>query len=421
MMFVLYRMATIIAGPFIGLYLGRRRAAGKEDPMRFPERLGHAGIERPAGSLIWVHAASVGESVSALPLVARLLERHPDVHVLVTTGTVTSARLMAERLPDRAIHQYVPVDRPAAVARFLNHWRPDLALWTESEFWPNLVADSQARGIPMVLVNGRMSDRSFRRWGRFGGLIHRLLAGFALCLAQSERDAERLRVLGANDVRAIGNLKSAAPPLPVHEAELEKLRAAVGDRPLWLAASTHDGEEAVAAAVHQALAATHRRLLTIIVPRHPDRGEAIAQGLRGKGLAVARRAAKVTIGTDTDVYVADTMGELGLFYRLADVVFVGGSLVPHGGQNPLEPARLGCAVIYGPHMANFADFTAAFAKADATRQVEDGPGLAEIVGKLLGDSYERARLAGGARRVAAAEAAVLDEVEASIAPLVEGL
>ena len=421
MMFAFYRMATIIAGPFVGLYLGRRRAAGKEDPMRYPERLGHAGVKRPAGSLIWIHAASVGESLSALPLVERLLERRPNLHMLVTTGTVTSARLMAERLPDRALHQYVPVDRPGAVACFLDHWRPDLALWTESEFWPNLVADTQARGIAMVLVNGRMSDRSFRRWRRFDGLIHRLLAGFTLCLAQSERDAERLRALGAAAVRGIGNLKSAAPPLPVHEAELEKLRAAVGDRPLWLAASTHDGEEAVVATVHKALAATHRRLLTIIVPRHPNRGEAIAQGLRAKGLAVARRAAKVTIGTDTEVYVADTMGELGLFYRLADVVFVGGSLVSHGGQNPLEPARLGCAVVYGPHMTNFTDFTAAFAKADATRQVEDGPGLAEVVGKLLGDSYERARLAAAARRIAEAEAAVLDEVEAAIAPLVDGL
>jgi 3-deoxy-D-manno-octulosonic-acid transferase len=421
MMFAFYRMATIIAGPFVGLYLGRRRAAGKEDPMRYPERLGHAGVKRPAGSLIWIHAASVGESLSALPLVERLLERRPNLHMLVTTGTVTSAQLMAERLPDRALHQYVPVDRPGAVACFLDHWRPDLALWTESEFWPNLVADTQARGIAMVLVNGRMSDRSFRRWRRFDGLIHRLLAGFTLCLAQSERDAERLRALGAAAVRGIGNLKSAAPPLPVHEAELEKLRAAVGDRPLWLAASTHDGEEAVVATVHKALAATHRRLLTIIVPRHPNRGEAIAQGLRAKGLAVARRAAKVTIGTDTEVYVADTMGELGLFYRLADVVFVGGSLVSHGGQNPLEPARLGCAVVYGRHMTNFTDFTAAFAKADATRQVEDGPGLAEVVGKLLGDSYERARLAAAARRIAEAEAAVLDEVEAAIAPLVDGL
>lgn len=421
MMLGLYRLATILAGPLIGLYLGRRRAAGKEDPERFPERLGQASVERPVGVVVWIHATSVGESLSALPLVERLLLRRPGIHVLVTTGTVTSARLMAERLPERALHQYVPVDRPGAVRRFLDHWRPDLALWTESEFWPNLVAGTQARGIPMVLVNGRMSDRSYRRWRHLRGLIRPLLAGFALCLAQSGRDGQRLTSLGAVDVRVAGNLKTAAAPLPAGHAAMETLRTALGGRPLWLAASTHDGEEALVAAVHKSLSAAHPDLLTIIVPRHPERGEAIAQELRGKGLTVARRAAKVTVGRDTEIYVADTMGELGLFYRLATVVFVGGSLVPHGGQNPLESARLDCAVVHGPHMTNFAAFTAAFADADAARQVADGDGLRETVGELLGDPRECARLATAARAVAEAEASVLDTVEIAIAPLVGGL
>ncbi|MFP6745005.1 MAG: 3-deoxy-D-manno-octulosonic acid transferase, partial [Alphaproteobacteria bacterium] len=347
--------------------------------------------------------------------------RRPGIHVLVTTGTVTSARLMAERMPERALHQYVPVDRPGAVRRFLDHWRPDLALWTESEFWPNLVAGTQARGIPMVLVNGRISDRSYRRWRHLRGLIRPLLAGFALCLAQSGRDGQRLTSLGAVDVRVAGNLKTAAAPLPAGHAAMETLRTAFGGRPLWLAASTHDGEEAMVAAVHKSLSAAHPDLLTIIVPRHPERGEAIAQELRGKGLTVARRAAKVTVGHDTEIYVADTMGELGLFYRLATVVFVGGSLVPHGGQNPLESARLDCAVVHGPHMTNFAAFTAAFADADAARQVADGDGLRETVGELLGDPRECARLATAARAVAEAEASVLDTMETAIAPFVGGL
>jgi 3-deoxy-D-manno-octulosonic-acid transferase len=416
MMLGLYRLATILAGPLIGLYLGRRRAAGKEDPERFSERLGHTSIERPVGAVVWIHAASVGESLSALPLVERLLLRRPGIHVLVTTGTVTSARLMAERLPERALHQYVPVDRPAAVRRFLDHWRPGLALWTESEFWPNLVAGTQARGIPMVLVNGRMSDRSYRRWRRLRGLIRPLLAGFALCLAQSGRDGKRLRSLGAADVRVAGNLKTAAAPLPAGQAAMETLRTAFGGRPMWLAASTHDGEEAMVAAVHKSLSVDYPDLLTIIVPRHPERGEAIAQDLRGRQLTVARRAAKVTVGRDTEIYVADTMGELGLFYRFATVVFVGGSLVPHGGQNPLEPARLDCAVVHGPHMTNFAAFTAAFADADAARQVADGDELRDTVGELLGDPKECARLAAAARAVAENEASVLDTVETAIAP-----
>ena len=417
----LYRALTILAAPLIGLYLGRRRAAGKEDAERLPERLGVAGAARPPGPLVWVHAASVGESLAALPLVERVLETRPDLRALVTTGTVTSARLMAERLPARALHQYVPVDRPDAVGRFLDHWQPDLALWTESEFWPNLVADTQARGIPMVLVNGRMSDRSFGRWTLMRGFIGPLLAGFAMCLAQSERDTRRLRALGATDVRAAGNLKSAAPPLPVDEAELARMRAAFEGRPLWLAASTHPGEETIAATVHHTLAEAHGGLLTIIAPRHPARGETIAEGLRGMGLGVALRSAGEAVGADTDIYVADTLGELGLFYRLAGAAFVGGSLVPHGGQNPLEPARLDCAVVYGPHMDNFATFTAAFAAGDAATPVADAEGLTGAVGALLGDDDLRARRAAAARAVAEAEAGVLDVVEAALAPFLDTL
>ena len=417
----LYRALTILAAPLIGLYLRRRRAAGKEDPERFAERLGVPGAARPEGPLVWVHAASVGESLAALPLIERILERRAGLHVLVTTGTVTSARLLAERLPGRALHQYAPVDRPDAVRRFLDHWRPGLALWTESEFWPNLVADTQARGIPMVLINGRMSERSFRRWRRLGGLIRRLLAGFALCLAQSPREAERLAALGAVEVRAAGNLKSAAAPLPVDCRALEDLRAATVGRPLWLAASTHPGEETIVAAVHRALAPRHRGLLTIIVPRHPERGPAIADGLRATGLRVSLRSAGDAIVADTEVYLADTLGELGLFYRLSAVAFVGGSLVPHGGQNPLEPARLDCAVVHGPHMANFADFSAAFAAAGAAIEVADGDGLADAVGGLLDDAGERARRAAAAHAVADAEAGVLDVVEAAIAPYLDAL
>ncbi|MFQ5984408.1 MAG: 3-deoxy-D-manno-octulosonic acid transferase [Alphaproteobacteria bacterium] len=416
-----YRGLTRLAGPLIGLYLTRRKAAGKEDSVRFPERLGRPGRARPCGPLVWTHAASVGEATSSLPLVERVLAARPDAHVLMTTGTVTSARLLAARLPVRAFHQYVPVDRPAAVCRFLDHWRPDLALWVEQELWPNLLNETQARAVPMVLVNGRMSLASFARWRRFPGLVRPLVKGFALCLAQSEADARRFATLGAGDVRSLGNLKAAAPALAADAQELARLEGATRGRPLWLAASTHAPEEVMAGRVHQRLKAQHPGLLTIVVPRHPARGQEVAAELRRASLAVALRSNGADIEPETDVYLGDTMGELGLFYRFGEVVFVGGSLIPHGGQNPIEPARLDCALVYGPHMFNFADFVAAFDASDAAEMVADEDSLAGAVGRLLTDTELRARRVEAARSVAEAQKEVLDRVFAALAPYLRAL
>ncbi len=417
----IYRGLTTVAAPLIGLYLRRRRAAGKEDAARFDERFGHAGAPRPAGPLAWIHAASVGEAVSMLPLIERLLARRGDARVLMTTGTVTSAQLIADRLPAGALHQYVPVDRPDAVRRFLDHWKPDLALWAESELWPNLVAETQARGVPCLMVNARMSSASFKRWRRLRGLVAPLLGGFALCLAQNDEEAARLAALGATDVRAVGNLKFAADPLPADAAALDRLRAAVGDRPLWLAASTHSGEERIVAEAHRALTRTHPGLLTVIVPRHPQRGAALAGELDAADLNIARRAREDAIAADTHVYLADTLGELGLFYRLAEIVFVGGSLVPHGGHNPLEPARLGCALLWGPHMFNFSAVAEGFAAADAVEPVADGGALARAVARLLDDTDLRHRRAEAARVVAETESGVLDAIEDAIAPYLDAM
>ncbi len=280
----LYRGFTTLALPLISLYLARRRAQGKEDGARFGERFGRAGRPRPDGPLIWLHAASVGEALSILRLTEKVLTDYPEVNMVVTTGTVTSARLLAERLPSRAIHQYVPVDRPAWARRFLDHWRPDIALWVESEFWPNLINETQARAITMILLNGRMSLRSFAAWRRWPGLIRPLLGGFALCLAQDEAEAERLRALGAPAVKAPGNLKVAAGALPVDEEEACRLAHSIGARPLWLAASTHAGEEEIVVEAHRRIAPTHRGLLTIIVPRHPSRGREVAAALERSGV-----------------------------------------------------------------------------------------------------------------------------------------
>ncbi len=413
---VLYRTATHAAALPLRIYLDRRLRRGKEDAARFGERLGRAGQPRPVGPLLWLHGASVGESLSALPLIDALRHHRPELQILVTSGTVTSAAILGERLPVGVVHQYVPVDRPLWVRRFLDHWRPDLVLWLESELWPNMLAEIRARQVPAVLLNARMSETSCRRWIRWApGTIRWLLATFARCLAQSEADGGRYRRLGAGDVACLGNLKAAAAALPADERALAALRAEIGTRPLWLAASTHAGEEAAVAAVHRRLA--RPGLLTVIVPRHAGRGPEIAAELRSAGLRVARRAAGEAPTAGCDIYVADTMGELGLFYRLAPIAFVGKSLVGRGGQNPLEAARLGCAVLYGPHMGNFAETAAALVDAGAAVTVADEAALARAVGTLLDDPEARRHQGSAARAFAEAEAGTLQRVLAAIAPL----
>ncbi|HEV2302178.1 MAG TPA: 3-deoxy-D-manno-octulosonic acid transferase, partial [Stellaceae bacterium] len=379
----LYRTLTRLSRPLVLAYLAYRRRRGKEDAQRFGERFGRPGMARPAGPLVWIHAASVGEATTMLGLIERLLRARAMLEILITTGTVASAHLLEQRLPARARHQFVPVDLPDAVARFLDHWRPSLALWVESELWPNLILATRARGIPMVLVNGRLSTRSFRHWRWSPGLIAPVLESFQLCLAQDSKQASRLGRLGARHVAEAGDLKSAAERLPVDRRELSRLEQQIGARPRWLAASTHPGEEEVAADVHQRLAPTHPELLTIIVPRHPLRGEAIGRMLGARGLSTARRSTSDPIATDTNVYIADTMGELGLFYSLAGIAFVGGSLSRKGGHNPFEAARLGCAVLHGPDMSNCAVMATALAAAGASETITDAEGLAHVVATLL--------------------------------------
>ncbi|MFQ5955575.1 MAG: 3-deoxy-D-manno-octulosonic acid transferase [Kiloniellales bacterium] len=421
MSLTLYRGLTDLAGPLIPLYLARRKAKGKEDPARLDERLGRPSLRRPSGPLVWLHGASVGEAMSVLALIERLRAAWPGLGLMVTTGTVTSAALMRERLPDGVFHQYVPIDRTAYVRRFLDHWRPGLALWVESEFWPNLVCEVQRRAIPMVLLNGRMSAKSHNGWRRIPGTIATLLGGFQLCLVQDRDQVERFAALGAPAVKCLGNLKFASLPLPVDPAALDRLRAAVDERPLWLAASTHDGEEALVAMAHRRLAGDHPDLLTVIVPRHPNRGPAIAEALQAQGLRVGRRAGGDAPEAATEVYVADTVGELGLFYRLAEVVFVGGSLVPHGGHNPLEPAQLDGAVLIGPHTHNFGAMVSALRRRNACVEVADGPALAAAVARLMADPAARRRTIEAARAVADDNRGVLEAVIAELAPHLDRL
>lgn len=416
-----YRSLTGAAAPLVKLYLDGRCRRGKEDPARLGERFGLTGAVRPDGPLIWVHAASVGEAQSVLPLIGRVLDERPGLALLMTTGTVASARLLAERLPPRARHQFVPVDLPRAVERFLDHWHPDLAIWVESELWPNLVMATRRRGIPMILANGRLSQGSFARWRFVPGLVRPVLAAFSECLAQDAAQAARFRALGARDAASLGDLKTAAAPLPADPAAVAAFRNCLGARPIWVACSTHAGEEEVAAEAHGSAARAHPSLLTVIVPRHPVRGPAIAEMLRERGLRVARRAAGEPIAAATDVYLADTFGELGLFFRLADIVFIGGSLVRKGGHNPFEAARLGCAVLHGPHTANCAAMVEALDAAGAALAVADAASLAEAVARLLADRSECAERAAAAAEVAAAGDGALDAVLDRLAPWLDRL
>lgn len=413
-----WHATATLAAPALRVMLRRRAARGKEIAGRLSERRGVDRTPRPAGRLLWMHAASVGEAVSVLPVLAALAARPAAPWVLLTTGTVTSALLLARRLPemglDRVLHRFAPLDVPAWAARFLDHWRPDAAAFVESELWPNQLAALRRRGVPAMLLNARLSERSLRGWLRAPGFAREVVGAFDRVQARSDDDATRLRRLGARNVTAPGDLKFAGPELPADPAELDRLRGAVGSRPVWLAASTHPGEERVAADVHQALAPRYPGLLTVIAPRHPERGAVLSAEL-----GVPHRAAGAPPPAG-GVWLADTLGELGLLYRLCGVTFVGNSLAAEGGgQNPLEPARLGCAVAVGPRTGNFAEAVAALDAAGALARVADGSALAAWVGAVLGDPARRAAMGEAGRAVATAHADLPDRTAQTLLDLMD--
>src|ERR1700716_2299371 len=361
-----YRKLSSAMVPLAPALIKRRLKQGKEDPARVGERRGMSRDIRPLGPLVWIHGASVGEVLAAAALIEKL--RALNIRILLTSGTVTSAAIVAKRFPADVIHQYVPYDSPRYVARFLDHWRPGLALFIESDLWPNLILASAARRLPLVLINGRMSHRSFPRWRRISGTISALLGRFEICLAQSQVDAERFTALGCRNVIATGNLKLDVPAPPADAAKLERLMSVTRGRPVIVAASTHPGEEEIWLETHRALAGFFPGLLTVIVPRHVDRGTAISGMITASGLQPALRSREELPTAATDIYVGDTMGEMGLFYRLASIVFMGGSLVEHGGQNTIEAVKLGAAVVHGPHVFNFTDVYEALHRARGARK-----------------------------------------------------
>jgi 3-deoxy-D-manno-octulosonic-acid transferase len=409
-----YRRLSAAAMPFAPALIKRRLKLGKEDPARVAERRGMSRDVRPHGPLVWIHGASVGEVLAAAALIEKL--RVLNFRILLTSGTVTSAAIVAKRFPADIIHQYVPYDSPRYVARFLDHWRPSLALFIESDLWPNLILSSAARRLPMVLINGRMSPRSFPRWPRVSSTISALLSQFDICLAQSRTDAERFAALGSRNVVVTGNLKLDVPAPPADFSRLERLMSVTRGRPVVVAASTHPGEEEILIKTHQMLAGFFPALLTVIVPRHPARGEAVARMVGDAGLYVALRSREELPTANTAIYVADTLGELGLFYRLSPVVFMGGSLVARGGQNPIEAAKLGASIVHGPHVFNFADVYSALDGAGGARQAEDEEALVKQLGQLLADPAQRSQSVAAAERVVAQLGGALERTLAALEP-----
>ncbi len=406
-----YRWAGIAAYPLVSPYLAYRAAKGKEDRSRRMERFGYPSLDRPEGPIAWFHAASVGETMAVIPLIREMRRR--DIHVILTTGTTTSAKLAANRLGEEAIHQYVPLDLKPAVSRFLDYWQPDVAIIAESEIWPMTILELGKRHIPQILVNARMSDRSFNSWKKRPSLAEALFENMALVIAQSEADAERFRQLGALPVLVSGNLKGDNDAPPADPEALAAYWQQIGDRRTWAAISTFEGEEEAAAKVHRTLK-EHDGQLTIIVPRHPERADAIEAMLVGQGLNVARRTRNDAITPETDILLGDTIGEMGLYLRLTEIAFVGRSLFAQGGQNPIEPAMLGCAILSGGQVQNFRDTYQRLARNGSARMVRDVEMLTRAVHYLfINDEARQAMIDAGQETV--------QEMRGALAATIKGL
>ncbi len=369
--------------PFLWLFLRWRLICGKENKQRLPERYGKPTLKRPKGTLLWIHGASVGESLSALPLLEGIQQNYPNITILMTSGTVTSSRILKKRLPPGAIHQFIALDAQFYVNRFLNHWKPDLVFWLESELWPNHLLALKNRHIPVILVNARLSPSAYKSWSFFKLISKNILSCFCLCLASTQNVAKKLKKLGAQNIKTPGNLKYAAGPLPIDEEAFIHLQRILKNRPLWVAASTHPGEEKIFIETHKFLKRSIPNILTILIPRHPERGEAILEEARKSNLTITRRSLDHDPTNETDIYLSDTLGELGLFFCLSSIVVMGGSFVSIGGHNPLEPAYFKTALVWGPHMFNFPEIEKNFLKNKSALKVSKSKKLNSILLDLL--------------------------------------
>lgn len=419
-MLLFYKIITALSAPILNILLKRRIASGKENAARIGERKGIISTPRPEGHLIWIHAASVGEAQSALILIDTISKNSPETNFLVTSGTVTSADLMEKRLPNNAIHQFYPLDHPCWVHRFLEHWKPDTAFWMESELWPNMLSAIKKRDLPAALINARLSDKSYKHWRRFKGSIKKLLTAFDIILAQTDLDADRYRTLGANNVIVTDNLKHCAAPLPHKTEDLTALQNIIGERPVWLYASTHAGEETLACRLHLKLKEKHPNLLTILVPRHPERRNDILAACKSPDLKFELRGEDKNLPDEnTDIYIADTLGELGLFYRLSPIAVIGRCFSDDGGggHNPIEAAQLNCAVLTGPNVQYQTQLFDEMLAMNAVQQVLTEDAFYQALDTLFSDKQAREKLTDNATQYASAKDHIIDHVMKNLKPL----
>ncbi|WP_106476751.1 lipid IV(A) 3-deoxy-D-manno-octulosonic acid transferase [Phytohalomonas tamaricis] len=382
------------------------------------ERLGRIpdyGDER----IVWVHAASVGEALTAQPLIRSLIDDYPDHRVVVTTMTATGAQRIRALFEDKVSHHFVPLDFPRATKRFITRLNPELAIIVETEIWPNLMRACGYQGVPAIIVNGRLSPKAFKRYLKLGPLMRDALRWVRWVGAKSGDDAKRFRALGleARDITVTGSLKY---DLSVNDAALDesqRLRQLFGTRPVWIAASTHPGEDEQVLAAHAQLSMRFNDALLILVPRHPQRFDDVAALCQERGFHVARRSAGDQVTTDTQVYLGDTMGELMALYGAADLAFVGGSLVEIGGHNLLEPAALGVPVLSGPHLNNFSEIATTLREADALIDIVNADTLVRALMRLLEDDAARHHLGQAGKAVVDANRGALERTRAGIARL----
>lgn len=349
-----YMVLRPLLQPLMWCVVARRAARGKDDPARAQEKLGRPSQDRPYGPLVWVHAVGLGEVLALRPLLAKMGELRPDVHFLVTSTARSSAQVFSRNLPPRVIHQFLPLDGPTYVTRFLDHWQPDVSIWSEQDLWPGAICDVARRDISLAYINARVSKEGFEKRRKFRSGFAHLMRMFAYVAAQDARSVDFLQRLGATEVQEVPSLKPAAAPLSVDTKTLATVREAVGERRVWVAASSHAPDEAVALAAHGRVLKGDPDALLIVVPRVPERGTEVCAAVEAAGVRFGQRSAGQELEATHQVYVADTLGELGLWYRVAQIALVGGSFGETQGHNPWEAIALGCPVTSGPNTGNFA-------------------------------------------------------------------
>lgn len=414
----LYRILSVILLPLIIVFLLVRLSKGKEDKARFFERLGIASVKRPKGNIIWLHCASVGEANSVFPLIEEIEEKYKNLNFLITTGTVSSAKTVKRKLEDKPnlIHQYIPVDSYICVKLFLLKWQPKLAIYVESELWPNLITLTSNSGCDILLINARISDNSFEKWQKFPALLSAMANPVNKVIAQTDDDKTKFEKLGFKNLLLLDSLKYAAKKLPNNAKEFGNIVNNIGNRKTFLAASTSDNEEEIIIKTHKNLSGEINRLLTIIAPRHPERLDEIIDICKMNGLRYAIRSRNEEIKENTQIYICDTLGELGILYRACSVVFIGGSLNKRGGQNPIEPANLNCAIISGDKVKNFRSVYAEFKNRKAAIIISDQQQLEKELLILLANKNLRKEISNNAKELVESKRNIIEKYITEIEP-----